>query len=466
VVLSREVVDHEAGPGDQTSPLLTAARILDRIEWTFADLGDLAGAAEPLLTLAMNLTGRDAAWLGRFGPRGDIETLATLATRPELEIRRLPATVLTDARRINQPHLLTTREHEGHNHRLVVPLGNAPEGLLVLEAPQPGAPSGQELLRLASSLGAVVWHRLQETTERLRLRDELERLRFHGSGTHHALLASARLQALREALRNLSSSDDPVLLIGEEGTEREELARYRHAESTRQQAPFVSWNASRCAAGRHAEELFGSDATTGLWQQAAAGTLLIDHAGLLSIAVQRQLARALQRRHGDAPGPSLVLAATPTTPLVGCPELLAACREPLLIPPLRTDARDILALAELFLSELGSGPDGSPRLLSERSKRLLVAYPWPGNVRELRLVLESASAQAGGQPISPRHLPPSIANDPTAGTADVPTLEAVERQHILDVMQRTGGNRTRAAQLLGIANSTLYEKLKRYCIEP
>ena len=82
------------------------------------------------------------------------------------------------------------------------------------------------------------------------------------------------------------------------------------------------------------------------------------------------------------------------------------------------------------------------------------------------MVLEAAAAQAGNQPISPRHLPPTIGADPGTGTnGDLPTLEELERQHITEVMQRTGGNRTRAAMILGIASSTLYEKVRRYRIE-
>ena len=138
----------------------------------------------------------------------------------------------------------------------------------------------------------------------------------------------------------------------------------------------------------------------------------------------------------------------------------------LTVPPLRSDARDVLALAELFLSEMGNTPDGSPRLLSERTKRLLVGYPWPGNVRELRQVLEGAASRAGNQQIAPRHLPETLAEpSETGGNVHILTLEDVEQRHIRDVLQRVGGNRARAAQVLGIAASTLYEKLKRYAIE-
>jgi DNA-binding NtrC family response regulator len=136
------------------------------------------------------------------------------------------------------------------------------------------------------------------------------------------------------------------------------------------------------------------------------------------------------------------------------------------IPPLREDARDILSLAELFLTELGSSTEGTPRLMTERTKNLLSSYPWPGNTRELRRALEDAAGRAGSQPIAPRHLPPGIADQADDGeTSGIPTLEQVECEHIRDVMQRTGGVRSRAARLLGIASSTLYEKLKKYGLD-
>jgi len=97
---------------------------------------------------------------------------------------------------------------------------------------------------------------------------------------------------------------------------------------------------------------------------------------------------------------------------------------------------------------------------------MLTEHNWPGNLRELRLVLEAAAAQAGNQPIAPRHLPSTLGDDgANAPAQDVPTLEELERQHIVAVLKRTSGNRTRSAQLLGIATSTLYEKLKRYCLD-
>lgn len=464
VVLSREVVDEELQLPISDSASGTAARILDRIEWTFADLGDLADAADPLLTLAMNLSGRTEGWIGRFNAFGSIETLASVSASGATSIS-LPEGVLAEARRIPRPHLLTTQEGEAAHNRLVIPLGTGPEALLVLETPDPGAPQGQELLRLAQSLGKVIWHRLQETTERLRLRDELQRLRFHGSATHNALLASARLNDVRQSLRNLSGSTSPILLVGEEGTEREALARYLHAESPRRQAAFHPWDAARVPEWRHERDLFGDQRDRGLLRRSAGGTLFLDNVQALAASVWNRLVEELARDDFEPSRPALVLATGPQSELTW-PEAAATRLAPerLVIPPLRNEPRDVLALAELFLSEMGGGPDGNSRLLTERTKRVLAGYGWPGNVRELRLVLESAAAQAGNQPIAPRHLPPPLDADTTAANPEIATLDEIERQHIQAVMTRTGGNRTRAAQILGIANSTLYDKLKRYGI--
>ncbi|MFY9344111.1 MAG: FHA domain-containing protein, partial [Planctomycetota bacterium] len=303
VVLSREVADDEVADDAADSFASTASRVLDRIEWTFADLGDLHHAAEPLLELALNLTGHQRGWLGRFSGSGAVEPLATLDVSEQPRPLHVPETVLLEARRIARPHLLGTREGNSSTQRLVIPLGDGPDGLLLLEGPTTQAPAGQTLLRLARSLRAVVWHRLQETTERQRLRDELERLRFHGSAAHNALLASTRLQDVRQSLRELAGGDDPVLLLGEEGTELEDLARYLHAESPRRQHAFVPWNAVRVPTSRHELELFGDGARgRGLVQRARSGTLFIDRYDWLAPALRDRLAAATNTGDiGEAP---------------------------------------------------------------------------------------------------------------------------------------------------------------------
>lgn len=470
VVLSRQIADDEHPTTTQHPAAAAAVRVLERIEWTFADLGDLRDAAEPLLDLARNLTMRRAGWIGRVSNEGRLELLAAHTPPGETTATLLPESVLREARRIGRPHLLTTRENDREIDRLLTPLGRHGEGLLMLQGPLPDAPDGQDLLRLAQSLGSVVWHRLQETTERLRLRDEVKRLRFHGTAAHNALLLSNRLQSIRSELRNRASSPEPLWLIGEEGTEREDLARYLHAEGTRRQAVFTPWCAAHVPAFRHERDLFGDMRDPGgLVEKTRGGTLFVDQIDQLALPLQQRLVAALGENSADGTPPPVLVASTLTDRPEDLDRALRELLEPhrIVVPPLRSDSRDTLALAELYLSEMGSNPDGSPRLLTERTKRLLADHPWPGNLRELRLVLESAAAQAGNHPIAPRHLPAGFGSGQEGPeTTPIATLEELERQHILDVLQRTGGNRTRTAQLLGIAVSTLYEKLKRLCLEP
>lgn len=467
VVLSREVVDEELPPSpDPSSYPATAAKVLERIEWTFADLGDLTHAAEPLLELALNLTNHQTGWLARFPRHGQMETLATTAQdgafSPSLE-----QSVIDDARRIGQPHILRSEENGQQLERLIVPLGPDGDGMMVLEAPAQDAPGGQDLLILSQSLGKVIWHRLQETLERTRLRDELERLRFHGTTAHNALLRSSRLQSAREQVRAAANDTSDVLLIGEPGTEREDLARYLHAESAQRAAPFVSWNAGKTPADSQPLEVFGNGENGGLLQRAAGGTLFIDSPNAMPLELQQEVVAALESLEKGITTRLIVAAdKSPTDDPTWAIELQQRLnRLPIQIPPLREDSRDVLALAEMFLSELGTCPDGSPRLMTERCKRFLTAHTWPGNVRELRLTLEAAAAKARNRAITPRHLPPQITSTAANNVPILPTLSDVERAHIQEVMVRTGGVRARAAQVLGIASSTLYEKLKKYEIE-
>ncbi|MCR9246449.1 MAG: sigma 54-interacting transcriptional regulator [bacterium] len=462
MITGREVLDRELDETPRSSSTAAALRVLERLEWTFADLGSLADAAEPMLALAMNLTNRRRGLLGQLGASGHLELLATLDSTQQKRGPALAEALLREAQQLKQVSLLTTADRDD---RLMIPLGPGPDALLTLEEPTPDAPAGQELLRLADTLGRVIWHRLYEVRERLRLREEVQRLRFHGTTAHSAVLLSNRLKPVRQQLREIASSDTPVLLVGEDGTEREDLARYLHSES-RKNGPFVPIHVSMVAAWRLDKTLFG-DATgdeTSALARSKGGTLFLDDLSRLAPAQQERLAHAATRSERR------LVAAAPSPPphppesadwSPALTELLLS--HVVTVPPLREDGGDVVALAELFLSDMGSAPDGSPRLLSERAKRLLAGYAWPGNVRELRQVLETAAGKAGSNQITPRHLPPEIADTQSEATrSGLESLEDVERRHIRATLKRLGGNRAKTAQALGIAASTLYEKLRRY----
>ncbi len=460
-VIAREIADEDPAIPHGNSPTTTASRVLQRMEWTFADLGDAGHAAEPLLDLALNLTGRRRGWIGLLGADGSAETLAELDLTERRRALELPRQLLDDARRLGRPHLLKVRTTTGEDELLMVPLGAGGEALVALTAAVADAPPSQEVLRLAHSFAAVAWHRLCEVQERLRLREELQQLRFTVTAAHAALLGSARLQPIRVALRSMAGDGGPLLLAGEPGCELEELARYLHAESTRRAGPFLAWDAAATPTAQHERELVGAD---GVARRAAAGTLFIANADRLGNALLEALRQAAKRAEEPAAATTLVVASSlPAGELLATPLGGWLAHRRVDVPPLRQQPGDVLLLAELFLAELGPGPNGAPRTLTERVKRLLATYAWPGNVRELRHAIEAAAAQAADQPIAPRHLPPSITGE--AGTpSDVPTIEEMERAHIVDVLQRTGGNRSKTAHLLGIAVSTLYEKLRRYRI--
>jgi DNA-binding NtrC family response regulator/pSer/pThr/pTyr-binding forkhead associated (FHA) protein len=484
VVVSRETL---AEVPDRRAPVQVDARrlnidaithIVECLELPLADLGSSTDAAEPLLDLALNLTNRQRGALGLFPPTGHFQCLATLdRTEPERELR-IHERVLSDARAAQAPFLISQQSRSEVIERVVIPFGPGPSGLLLLEKPGPDAPAGQDVLRLARALGNVAWQRLSEAEQRLRLRDEVAKLRYAGTSSHSAVLASSRLQQLRKQLREAATLRSPVMLIGEDGTERQELAHYLHAESPQAFGPFVTFHPAVLPAEHIEGELFGAGRNSGgALASAHGGTLYIDQPHMLPPQLQERLAEVLHDGRLEVgtgysvPLTVRVVTSAPAEPgsngtkalVPALAKLLAAIR--LTIPPLRHEPRDAVAIAEQLLAELGPAADGQRRSLSDRSKQLLQEYPWPGNVRQLRTVIESAIARAGQGQILPRHLPDEVRDPDPSDLTGVPTLEELETKHIRSVLARVGGNRTRAATALGIAASTLYEKIKRYRLD-
>ncbi len=485
VLLSREVLDDDAPTtvrprelADITAEDLTC--VLSALNWPLAEMGNLEDAAEPLLDLCLNLCGRRRGMLGTFQPSGAFRCLASLDRTDNRRELRVAEHLLHEARASGRPFLVTNRPRGEGVERLLIPFGPGPGGIILLEEPRRGAPAGQDLLRLSVAMATLVWSRLHNVEERLRLRDELSRARFAGTPAHDAVLVCSRLQAPRRQVRESAHLTLPVQIAGEEGTEKEDLARLLHASGPNSGGPFVPVYCTLLAAHRVEEELFGNSRLQdgGALARAHGGTLYLDRPNHLEPHVQERLFRTLREGRievGDHAIPVRVRLVTslqvdpdpdaPPAPVLipALAELLTALR--LDIPPLREEPRDVAALADLFLAQMGPGPDGMPRTMTERAKGLLSAYSWPGNTRELRVVLEAAAAKAGVKPIAPRHLPDEVQNPNDTDPRTLPTLEDVERLHIRTVLARVAGNRSRASQVLGIATSTLYEKLKRFKLE-
>ena len=470
LALAAPAVDRERGCGLDPIEL---SHVFAGMEWAVADLGAERDVAEPLLELALHATNRRHGVLGRFADDGAFVELAAIDHgSPQREIR-VPPRLLAEARGASEPFLALTQVQGEQREQLLAPLGPGPAALLLLGNPRRGAASGQPVLQLARTLGALIWQRLCETRERATLRAEVTEMGRRRALAHEGVLASGRLQGLRAALRDAAAQGLPVLLLGEAGTETAALARYVHSIGLHIVGPFVPFDGAQVPAERATEELFGAGPVApGALERALGGTLFVDGPERLPGDCQQRLARCLRERRLERSGRVLPLelqlvAATDRDPHADTgswqPELVAVLgHRKHVVPPLRLDARDVQTLADLFLAELGPAPGGGPRSLSSRARRALTDYAWPGNVRELRAVLEQAAARAGNEPIAPRHLPDHIAPADDLRLDEIRSLEAMEIDHIRDVLERVGGNRSRAAQVLGIAASTLYDKLKRY----
>lgn len=355
--------------------------------------------------------------------------------------------------------------------RLIVPLGLDGGGALVVGDPEPGAPAPDAALRLLGILAPWAKRWLGDAERRAKELRELAQLRFQQSFAARTAQTSVRLSALRHQIVEAATASAPVLLLGEEGCEAEEIALLYHERSPTPSGPFVRCYArllppQRVAAelglGHEVEEGAGSCAT-----RARRGTLFVDCPEALSPLLQRRLAEVLaQSGSTQADGFRVVLSVLPNAK-GGLPSLepaLAKLIESFVmarIPPLRTSPQDIAHLIEVILGDLGPRADGSARQLSAEAQRTLTAYHWPGNVRQLTRALETASARAGNAEIDARHLPAEI-QDPSSRGIRVQPLREVERDHILRVLAMCGGHKTRAAKKLGISASTLHEKLRRY----
>ncbi len=339
------------------------------------------------------------------------------------------------------------------------------------------------------SVSRAIQHRhLQDEVRRLR-----EAVAADSETTENAIVGhSGAMRRVYELVSRVGESDASVLIHGETGTGKELIARGIHMRSRRKDGPFVAIN---CAAVPHSlieSELFGhargafTDAKvqrTGLFVQASGGTLFLDEIGELPIDMQPKLLRALQERkvrpvgaNQEIPFDSRIVAATNRNLEDEVYE--KRFREDLYyrinvvkidVPPLRERGGDVLHLAQYFLKAFAARNDKSALELSATAAEKLMAYNWPGNVRELENCMEHAVALARFDQITVEDLPEKIrayraerfvvaANDPT----EIVTMDELERRYILRVLSLVGGNKSRAAQVLGFDRRTLYRKLERY----
>ena len=327
---------------------------------------------------------------------------------------------------------------------------------------------------------------------RRQVQDQAERLaeRFDFA----ALLGqSPPILRLKETLAVVAPSEATVLITGESGTGKEVVAQILHQNSRRQDGPLVKVNCAALPETLLEAELFGHEkgAFTGAVNRregrlkaADRGTLFLDEIGEMSPATQAKLLRALQEGEYTPLGSNhafksdvRVLAATNRDLVQAVKE--GGFREDLYyrlnvvnleMPPLRARGEDVVALAESFLVRFNQKNGRQLKGFSPAARRQLLAYAWPGNVRELINAVERAVIMAPGPLIEPGDLPLALQAAPAS--PEEPLLRAGmslgQAEHLLIVktLEATGGNRTQAAELLGITRKTLQNKIKEYGLPP
>jgi len=321
--------------------------------------------------------------------------------------------------------------------------------------------------------------RLQRAVDESRRFDEL-------------LGASPAMKEVYDLLERVGESESTVLVSGESGTGKELVARALHRRSKRSAGPFVAINCAAMPEQLLESELFGHtrgaftdarSARPGLFVQAKGGTIFLDEIGDMPVGLQPKLLRALQERTVRPVGGDTETAIDVRVVAASNRDLETAIeerkfREDLYyrinvihveLPPLRARGADVILLATHYLQHFATQSQKDVRSLDAEAAEKLSAYAWPGNVRELANCMERAVALTRNESIGVADLPEKIRSYRTSHVlvaATNPTelvpMEEVEKRYILRVLEAVGGNKTLAAQVLGLDRKTLYRKLDRY----
>lgn len=299
---------------------------------------------------------------------------------------------------------------------------------------------------------------------------------------------SAAMQEVFRLIEQVAATTLTVMVTGETGTGKELVARAVHGLSDRSRGPFIAVNGSAIPAGLIESEFFGHargaftgavTARRGLMEEARGGTLFIDEISTLDLALQAKLLRALEDRRARPLGSNQSVPVDFRLIVATNEDLTAKVargefREdlyyrlnvfPLAVPPLRDRREDIPELADHFRRAFARSTGVVPPPLSDVFLERIQQLPWPGNVRELEHFVQRAIVLRLHGPdvrcVKPLDCSPRQPALLDSATADAWTLQHLEREYIHSVLQRTGGNRSEAAAILGIDRRTLHRKLTR-----
>jgi two-component system response regulator HydG len=304
---------------------------------------------------------------------------------------------------------------------------------------------------------------------------------------------SPKMKEVFDTLSLVAPTDATVLVLGESGTGKELVANSIHHNSPRASQPFIKVSCAALPETLLEGELFGHEkgAFTGAiarregrFQLAHRGTIFLDEVGEMSVTTQTKILRVLQEKEFEPLGSTRTIKADVRVIAASNKDLEREVKEgrfredlfyrlnvvPVSLPPLRERKEDIPALAAHFFAVYRDKNHKELRDISGKAMDLLIRYDWPGNIRELENCLERAVILARGEIIAPADLPlpiQALSRDREIQGLNLPSgisLQEVEKALILKTLDDTGGNRSRAAEILGINRRTLQNKLKEYGI--
>ena len=275
-----------------------------------------------------------------------------------------------------------------------------------------------------------------------------------------------------------------MLISGESGTGKELVARAVHYHGDRRAAPFVPVNCTAIPENLLESELFGhvkgaftgaKDHRTGFFQIADKGTIFLDEIGDAPLSMQGKLLRVMQSKEFSMVGSSRIRAVDTRILAATHKDLMSLVKKKLFredlyyrldvidirVPPLRERGDDILMLVNHFAQRFARGLNRPVPEFSDNTLRAMKDYPWPGNVRELENLVQRLLVITDEDRIRMADLPAAMRYAYRPGTNPLRPLAEVEREHLQTVLTASGGNKTRAAEILGIDRKTLREKLKR-----
>lgn len=375
-------------------------------------------------------------------------------------------------------------------------------GLIHLYSTNPENPLDGEGLDYTLAVADQLAVALKNLHQRQQLQEGLKRMKSENLQLREQLAIeselvgrSAAMERLRETISLVAPTDTVVLIRGESGVGKELVARAIHTNSHRREAPFVCMNCAALSESLLESELFGHEKGSftgatgqkaGKFEQAHQGTLFLDEVGEMSPTIQAKFLRVLEGHAFERVGGATSIHVNVRLVAATNRNLEEAVRQmsfrkdlyfrlqvlEIQVPPLRERAEDVPLLAEFFAQRLALKTGRRVNGFTPAAMARLTRYDWPGNIRELQNTVERAVVLCTGDEIEPQHIQlsrlemldqetPAAAVESVVRSEEL-TIEEVEREHILRTLELTGGNKSRAAQILGIERSTLDRKLKKY----